>query len=66
VEGAAMNTHDSIRSALAHVPAHDRDTWLRMGMAVKSELGDGGFDLWDEWSQQDASYRAADARAVWR
>ena len=35
-------------------------------MAVKSELGDGGFEIWDTWSQQDDSYRPADARAVWR
>ena len=37
-----------------------------MGMAVKSELGEDGFDLWDEWSQGDESYREATAKAAWR
>ena len=37
-----------------------------MGMAIKSELGEGGFDLWNGWSASGASYREADARSVWR
>lgn len=55
-----------IREALSFVSPADRETWVRVGMAVKSELGDAGFDLWDAWSQQDDAYRAPDARAVWR
>ncbi|MBL8369620.1 MAG: PriCT-2 domain-containing protein [Candidatus Accumulibacter sp.] len=27
-----------IREVLAFIPADDRDRWLRMGMAIKSEL----------------------------
>jgi putative DNA primase/helicase len=57
---------ETIRAALHQVPAHDRDTWVRMGMAIKSELGEDGFDLWDEWSRQDESYRERDARSVWK
>ena len=56
---------DNVRAALAFVPAHDRDLWLRMAMAVKSELGDDGFDLWDAWSQQAESYNKRDARHAW-
>ncbi|SFV15501.1 DUF927 domain-containing protein [Pseudoduganella namucuonensis] len=56
-----------IASALSHIPAHDRDLWLKMGMAVKSELPDDeGFAVWSEWSQQDDSYKENDALAVWR
>lgn len=55
-----------IRSALSHIPPYDRDLWVRMGMAVKSELGPDGFDLWDNWSQRADSYKPRDARAVWR
>ena len=57
---------DRIRKALAFIPAEDRDTWLRMGMAIKSELGDNGFDVWNEWSQQAESYKQATAREVWK
>ena len=57
---------DTIAAALATVPADDRETWVRIGMSVKSELGDGGYDLWNAWSRQSASYRERDARAVWK
>ena len=57
---------DTLRAALYSIPADDRDTWVKVGMALKSELGDGGFDLWDGWSRQSDRYKAADARAVWR
>jgi len=55
-----------LRDALSFIPSEDRDTWVRMGMAVKSELGDSGFDLWNAWSMASDRYRASDARAVWR
>ena len=57
---------DTLRAALYSVSPEDRDTWVEVGMALKSELGDGGFDLWDGWSRQSDRYKAADARAVWR
>jgi putative DNA primase/helicase len=65
-EGFDMNDVDRIGSALRFVPAYDRETWLRMGMAIKSGLGDSGFILWDGWSQQAESYKSGDARDVWR
>ena len=55
---------DTLRSALYSVSPEDRDTWVEIGMALKSELGDGGFALWDAWSRQSDRYKAADARAV--
>lgn len=53
-------------SALSFVPPHDREVWVRMGMAVKSEFAEDGFDLWDSWSQGAESYNAKSAKAVWR
>lgn len=61
-----MTDHNEIAAALAHVPAHDRDTWVRMGMAIKSELGEAGFDLWNDWSQLADNYHAKSAKAVWK
>lgn len=61
-----MNEYDKARAALAYVPNHERETWVRMGMALKAEFGEAGLDLWDEWSQGAESYNAADARAVWK
>ena len=57
---------NALQAALYSIPADDRDTWVQVGMAIKSELGDGGFDLWDSWSRQSDRYKGADARAVWR
>lgn len=61
-----MTDMNRIRDALSYVPADDRDTWLRLGMAVKAELGDAGFELWNTWSQRAPSYRAKDAHDVWK
>jgi putative DNA primase/helicase len=57
---------DEIREALSFVGPDDRDTWVRCAMALKSELGDEGFAIWDAWSQSSDRYKPADARSVWR
>lgn len=57
---------DRIREALQFINASDRNQWVSMGMAIKSELGDTGFDAWDTWSQQADSYKTNDARDVWK
>lgn len=59
-------TLDELRLALNYIPADDRETWINVGNACKTEYGDDGYSIWDEWSQQAASYNAADARSVWR
>jgi putative DNA primase/helicase len=59
-------SYEQVREALGYVPAHDRNTWLRIGMAVKSELGEDGFSVWDEWSQGDETYNERDAKGAWK
>ena len=61
-----MTDHQQIKAALSYIPAHDRDVWCKIGMAVKSELGEPGFPLWEAWSQNADTYKQADARAVWK
>lgn len=54
-------------SALRKVPADDRDTWLRVGMALHSTgEPDRAFQLWCEWSQSSPKYDARDQMRVWR
>ena len=55
-----------LQNALYSIPAEDRETWVAVGMAIHAELGDAGFEMWDAWSRQAASYKAADAKSVWR
>jgi len=61
-----VNDKDRIFSALNFISPDDRDTWIRMGMAIKSELSEAGFDLWDAWSQRSSSYEAKDAQSCWK
>lgn len=44
----------------------DRETWVAIGMALKSEFGDTAFDAWDRWSQNAANYSAPSCRSSWR
>lgn len=57
---------DRISEALTFIDAADRDTWVRMAMSVKSELGDQGFGTWDAWSQTADNYNETDSKVVWR
>jgi hypothetical protein len=53
-----------LRSALTAIRADDRDTWVRLGHALKT-LGDQGRGLWLEWSSTSDKYDAADAAKKW-
>lgn len=53
-------------AALSYLPADDREFWVKIGMAIKSEFAEDGFDMWNQWSQGADSYNEKSARAVWR
>lgn len=60
-------TPELIRQALQFIPPDvDRDTWVRVGMAIKSELGDAGFEAFNEWSALGETYDKSAARDTWR
>ena len=60
-----QNDEARTRDALWSIPANcDHDYWVKIGMAIKSEYGDGGFDMFDAWSQQADSYNAASAKST--
>jgi len=61
-----INDTDRISVALSYIDPTERDLWLRMGMAIKSELGELGFDLWDRWAQAAHSYDVASSKSVWK
>ena len=43
--------------------ADDRETWVRVGMALKHEFDDDGWDLFDEWSEKGRGY---DPKENWK
>lgn len=59
-------TLDDLDDLLTFIAADDRDTWRTVGMGVKAEFGEAGFDVWDRWSQSGDGYKAADAKSVWK
>lgn len=59
-------TLDDMRSALLYISPEDRDVWRQVGMGLKAEFGELAFDVWDVWSQSGSSYKAIDARTVWK
>lgn len=58
-------TPEQIRNMLCFIDPYDRDLWVSILAAVKSELSTDGLDICDQWSQQADCYNAADFRAVW-
>lgn len=60
-------SEDEIRHALTFIDANcARDDWARIGMAIKSELGDAGFSLFDDWSQSADSYSKSSCVSTWK
>jgi len=58
---------DRVRDALRRVPAHDREVWLRVGMALKAHFGERGRPLWNEWAATCSEKFDPKAQArVWR
>jgi putative DNA primase/helicase len=66
VDRTQMAVRENIETALNFIPADDRDTWIKCGMAIKAELGDSGLEIWDRWSASADSYHARDASTCWR
>ncbi len=62
-----MTDKDEIRNALDHIKPQEREIWFRMGGALKTELGEDGFEIWDTWAQKDPEgYNANAAKATWK
>ncbi len=60
-------TPEQIRTALSFIPPNlPRNEWARVAMALKSELGDAGFDLFDEWSRRGDSYDVKATSDTWK
>lgn len=59
-------TEADIEKALAYIPAHDYQTWIHMGMAIKAELGEEGFPVWDDWSRTAHNYKERQVMAKWQ
>lgn len=58
---------DEIADMLDFISADgDRHSWVRIGMALRSEFGDEARPLWHKWSATSAKYKRWDADNAWR
>ena len=55
-----------IETMLSHVEPDEYETWLRVGMALKSDLGDDGLNLWAGWSRQSDKFKYGECEKKWR
>ncbi len=59
-------TESKIAEALSFMDYDDREEWVAMAMCIKSELGEAGFDMWNDWSSNSNDYKIGAAKSVWR
>jgi len=59
-------TLDIVADAIANIDYDDRDTWVSVGMSLKSEFDDAAFSIWDQWGSQHKKYNANNAKSVWK
>lgn len=63
----ARDTAIWIQGALDHIPAEDYHDWIRVGMALKAELGEAGWSYFDAWSASSSKYQGPEKTArKWR
>jgi hypothetical protein len=56
-----------LRSALAFIPATDREIWLRVGMALHWTSWERAFQIFDDWSSSvPEQYDRADQHKTWK
>lgn len=60
------NDTGRISEALKFIDPSARDTWCHIGMAIKSGLGEPGFEVWNNWSKQAKTFNSKDAQTAWK
>ena len=57
---------EKVISALNQInPDLEYENWIKIGMALKNEFGEEGFDLWDRWSSQGEKYEPVSMQKKW-
>ncbi len=60
-------TLDEVAEALEFLDAGvSRADWILLGMAIKSEFGEGGRSTFEDFSQKSDKYSKADFKAAWK
>jgi hypothetical protein len=54
-----------IRAALKVIPSDDYDLWYRVAGAIRRELGDAGYGVFEEWSRKSKKFDVKKCRRKW-
>jgi len=60
------DVHEIVTDLFLLDPDCDYNTWIKMGIILKNELGDRGFQLWDLWSSLGKKYEMLDMTSKWK
>lgn len=64
--GDKKTSAEEVASALSYISADlPNQDWVVIGMAIKEEFGDSGFDLWNDWSSKGEKYKPREMRVRW-
>lgn len=58
--------YDEVRNALTYLDPNDRETWWKVGAALKSEFDEGGRSLWEDWSRSYPKWNERESNAQWK
>ena len=61
-----MNAYQDIRELLNRISSDDRITCLKVASALKNELGNSGFELFQDFCRKSEKYEEAWVRANWK
>ena len=54
-----------IKAALEAIPSDEYDVWFKVAGALRHELGDGGWPLFEAWSRKSKKFNAKQCRRKW-
>lgn len=50
---------------LSNSRVDDYNNWIEIGMIIKNEIGDDGFDLWYKWSEKSDKFNSSEIFMKW-
>lgn len=65
-ESSRQDNMERVRLALPFIPSDDHEVWLKVGMAIQSEFGEEGWQIFDDWSSKAKNYDAKENRSRWQ
>ena len=55
-----------IETMLSHVESDDYGVWIKVGMALQSQLGNSGLAVWEKWSRKSDNFQEGECGKKWR